>query len=401
MKKLNLISLGLFLIAIGSTLQAQKFENLALTPPMGWNSWNRFACDVSEKMIMEMADAMVSSGMKDAGYEYVVIDDCWQTDRDSVGNIIVDPERFPSGMKFLADYVHSKGLKFGIYSCAGSLTCQGRPGSRGYQFQDARTYASWGVDYLKYDWCSNEGQNAEAAYKTMSEALKKAGRPIVFSICEWGSTEPWKWAKEMGHLWRTTADIRNVYQAEINWGGLGIVDIIDKQADLWRYAGPGHWNDPDMLELGNKGLTRDENISHFSMWAMMASPLMAGNDLRDMSAEVKEILTNNEVIAVNQDSLGKQAVRFLDMGEKEVWVKFLKNDEIAVCFLNRSEFPWIENYDWSRLNIYHDGKAIYFGKTNYRVRDLWKHKNLRDTDDKTQLEIPGHGVLMVKLNPIK
>jgi len=334
--------LFLCFISLG-TVYAQEFEDLAPTPPMGWNSWNHFGCDVSETLIMEMADAMVASGMKDAGYEYVVIDDCWQTGRDENGNIIPDPERFPSGMKALADYIHSLGLKFGLYSCAGSRTCQGRPGSRGYQFQDARTYAEWGVDYLKYDWCSNEGQNARAAYKTMSDALKACGRPIVFSICEWGSNKPWEWARGIGHLWRTTPDIRNIFKGEINWGGLGIVNIIDAQADLWRYAGPGHWNDPDMLEVGNKGLTREENIAHFSMWAMLAAPLMAGNDLRNMDGEIKKILTNREVIAVNQDPLGNQAIRFLDMGEREIWVKFLENDELAVCFLNRDEIPWVEN----------------------------------------------------------
>ena len=382
-------------------VQAQAFDELAQTPPMGWNSWNKFGCDVNETLIMEMADAMVSSGMKDAGYQYIVIDDCWQVGRDSSGNIIADPKRFASGMKALADYIHKKGLKFGVYSCAGSKTCQGRPGSRGYQFQDARQYAAWGVDYLKYDWCNNEGQNSRAAYKTMSDALKVCGRPIVFSICEWGRTKPGDWAKGIGHLWRTTPDIRNIYQGKVNWGGLGVVDIIDRQADLWKYAGPGHWNDPDMWEVGNEGLTRDENITHFSMWAMLAAPLMAGNDLRSMSAEVKEILTNKEVIAVNQDPLGKQAVRWLDLGEREVWVKFLQNDEMALCFMNRSEFPWKENHNWQRLNIYHDGKAIRFKKMEYSIRDLWQHKNLKTTVKFLKLNIPAHGALMLRLSPVK
>ena len=193
------------------------FNALAQTPPMGWNSWNKFGCNVSEQLIKEMADAMIATGMKDAGYEYLVIDDCWQVGRDEEGNIQVDPKRFPNGMKALADYVHAKGLKMGIYSCAGSETCQGRPGSRGYQFQDARTYAAWGIDYLKYDWCSNEGQKAEAAYRTMSDALKACGRPIVFSICEWGENEPWKWGKGIGHLWRITPDIRDCYQCVFDW----------------------------------------------------------------------------------------------------------------------------------------------------------------------------------------
>jgi alpha-galactosidase len=397
MKKL-LFTTGILMLL--SHLAAQEFGNLARTPPMGWNSWNKFGCDVSETMIMEMADAMVESGMKDAGYEYIIIDDCWQVDRDSSGNILPDPERFPSGMAELAGYIHSRGLKFGLYSCAGSRTCQGRPGSRGYQFQDARQYAVWGVDYLKYDWCHNEGQDAEAAFRTMSDALKQCGRPIVFSICEWGRSEPWKWAAGIGHLWRTTFDIRNIYQAEINWGGLGIVDIIDRQADLWSYAGPGQWNDPDMLEVGNPGLTRDENITHFSMWAMLAAPLMAGNDLRVMDKEVREILTNTEVIAVNQDSLGNQAIRFLDMGEHEIWVKHLAGKELAVCFMNRRDDPWQLEYDWKRLNIYHKG-AVRFSRQEFRMRDLWKHRDIGSTNDILVEVIPPHGVLMLRLKPIE
>lgn len=399
MKKIIIIK---FLVCVTLlTVRAQSFDELAKTPPMGWNSWNKFGCEVSETLIKEMADAMVSSGMRDVGYRYIVIDDCWQVDRDSNGNIIADPERFPSGIKVLADYIHKLGLKFGIYSCAGSKTCQRRPGSRGYQFQDARQYASWGVDYLKYDWCYDEGQNAKAAFKTMSDALKACGRPIVFSICEWGRNKPWEWGKGIGHLWRTTPDIRNIYKGKINWGGLGIVDIIDRQEDLWKYAGPGHWNDPDMLEVGNEGLTWDENVTHFSMWAMLAAPLMAGNDLRNMSADIKTILTNREVIAVNQDHLGKQAIRWLDLGDKEVWVKFLKNNQLAVCFMNRSDFPWKERYNWKRLNIYHDGKAIKFKNMFYSIRDLWKHKDLKTTKKPLELNIPSHGVLMVRLVPIK
>lgn len=317
---------------------------------MGWNSWNKFGCNVSEQLIKEMADAMIATGMKDAGYEYLVIDDCWQVGRDEEGNIQVDPKRFPNGMKALADYVHAKGLKMGIYSCAGSETCQGRPGSRGYQFQDARTYATWGIDYLKYDWCSNEGQKAEAAYRTMSDALKACGRPIVFSICEWGENEPWKWGKGIGHLWRITPDIRDCYQCVFDWGGVGVLDIIDKMADLYPYAGPGHWNDAEMLEVGNGGMTRDEYITHFSMWCMLAAPLMSGNDLRNMDKETIEILTNKEVIAINQDKKGEQARRFMDMGEKEIWAKPLNDGELAVCFMNRTENSWKLDYDWKKTN---------------------------------------------------
>ncbi|MBN2772795.1 MAG: glycoside hydrolase family 27 protein, partial [Prolixibacteraceae bacterium] len=242
-------------------LPAQKFKNLAQTPPMGWNSWNKFGCDVSEELIMGIADAMESNGMKDAGYEYIVIDDCWQVDRNENGEVIVDKERFPHGMKFLADYIHSKGLKFGIYSCAGTKTCQGRPGGRGYEFQDARTYASWDVDYLKYDWCYSTTQNAKASYEIMRDALYKAGRPIVFSLCEWGQNKPWEWAEDVGHLWRTTGDIVDRWDA--------MMAIFDAQKELANYAAPGHWNDPDMLEVGNGGMTTEEYRTHFSLWCML------------------------------------------------------------------------------------------------------------------------------------
>lgn len=261
------------LICSGPILvRAQSFSDMAKTPPMGWNSWNKFGCGINEKLIKEVADAMVSSGMKDAGYQYVVIDDCWQVGRDKDGNIVADSVLFPSGIKALADYIHAKGLKIGIYSCAGSKTCQGRPGSRGYQFQDARTYAAWGVDYVKYDWCYPEDQGAKGAYKTMSDAIKASGRPMVFSICEWGTNQPWEWGKGIGHLWRTTEDIVNSFDGNIYWGGLSVLSIIDKEADLYKYAGPGHWNDPDMLEVGNGVLTPEQSKTHFSMWAMLAAP---------------------------------------------------------------------------------------------------------------------------------
>lgn len=373
------------------------FNSLAQTPPMGWNSWNKFGCNVSEDLIKEMADAMVESGMKDAGYEYIVIDDCWQVGRDSTGNIIPDPKHFPHGMKALADYIHSRGLKLGIYSCAGSYTCQGRPGSRGYQFQDARQYAAWGIDYLKYDWCSNEGQNAQAAYQTMSDAIKQSGRPIVFSICEWGENQPWKWGKGIGHMWRVTPDIRDCFQCKFDWGGVGVLDIIDIMADLYPYAGPGHWNDAEMLEIGNGGMTKDEYITHFSMWCMLATPLMAGNDLRNMDAETKEILTNKEVISVNQDKLGQQARRFMDMGEKEIWAKPLANGELAVCFLNRTETTWHLNYDWHKQTIYF-ADQVNIHKKEYTIRDLWKHQNIGTTQANTVCDIPPHGVLMVRLS---
>ena len=381
-------------------LSDSLYRSLAPTPPMGWNSWNKFGCNVSEQLIRDMADAMAASGMADAGYEYIVIDDCWQVDRDADGNIVPDPERFPSGMKALADYIHSLGLKFGIYSCAGAYTCQGRPGSKGYQFQDALQYARWGVDYLKYDWCSNDGQNAKAAYQTMSEAIKASGRPIVLSICEWGENKPWEWGEGIGHLWRVTPDIRACYDCAFDWGGVGVLQCIDAAADLYPYAGPGHWNDAEMLEVGNGELTRDESITHFSMWCMLAAPLMSGNDLRNMDFQTREILTNKEVIAVNQDPLGKQAIRFMDMGDQEIWAKPLANGEIAICFMNRSETPWNLDYNWENQTMYF-AREINFRRKEYTVRDLWAHKDLGSSKDRLKAVIPGHGVLMVRLSPKK
>lgn len=390
--------------ALCLTGYAQTFDQLAPTPPMGWNSWNKFGCDVSEKLIRDMADAMVKSGMREAGYTYIVIDDCWQVSRDANGNLIPDPERFPSGMKALADYIHSKGLKFGIYSCAGSQTCQRRPGSRGYQFQDARQYAAWEVDYLKYDWCFDEGQNQKAAYKTMSDALKETKRPIVFSICEWGGSKPWEWANGIGHLWRSTYDINDCFDCDLNWGGLGVLQILDKQVGLEAYAGPGHWNDPDMLEVGNGGMTITEYRAHFSLWCMLAAPLMAGNDMRSMPDSVKAILTNKEGIAVNQDALGLQGFKFLDLGDLEVWVKALSNGDAAFCFLNRSKQPLDLNFDWKKFGIYHDSvkkNGFSLRKNTYQVNDLWRKENLGTTAKNIQSRIAAHDVLMVRLSQVK
>lgn len=328
MKK-NYLFFLLFFAFIFFNTNAQKFEQLAKTPPMGWNSWNKFHCDVSEQLIMKAADAMVSSGMKDAGYEYIVIDDCWQVSRDENGEIVPDKDRFPHGMKFVADYVHSLGLKFGIYSSAGTVTCQRRPGGFGHEYQDARTYARYEVDYLKYDWCGSTTQDARSSYTNMRDALYTAGRPIVFSICEWGRSSPWEWAGDVGHLWRTTGDISD------NWNSM--IDIFSRQKDLARYAGPGRWNDPDMLEVGNGGMTAEEYKTHFSLWCMLAAPLMAGNDLEQMTPEIKNILLNKELIALDQDTLGRQATCYRDNGEYQIWVKALSNNEKAICLLNKSD----------------------------------------------------------------
>ncbi len=276
-------------VALADTTQevVNKAPNgLALTPPMGWNSWNKFGCNINEQIVRDSADAIVASGMRDAGYQYVVIDDCWHGPRDANGFITADPQKFPSGIKALADYVHSKGLKFGIYSDAGRLTCGGRPGSQGHEYQDALTYARWGADYLKYDWCNTGDRNAQEAYALMADALRASGRDIVFSMCEWGTAKPWLWAKNIGNLWRTTGDISDDFstkQKGHDWEH-PMLQLLDLNEPLWPFAGPGHWNDADMLEVGNGGMTPAEYRSHFSLWAMMASPLMAGNDIAHMDA---------------------------------------------------------------------------------------------------------------------
>ena len=370
---------------------------LAPMPPMGWNSWNKFGCNVSDELVRGMADAMVKSGMKDAGYQYVVIDDCWQVSRDEGGNIVSDPQRFPQGMKALADYVHALGLKFGIYSDAGSKTCAGRPGSLGHEYQDARQYAAWGVDYLKEDWCNTTTQDAKAAYALMRQALDASGRPIVLSICEWGNHQPWLWGRQVGgNLWRTTGDIQDRWEGKKEWSpgnccNYGVLAIVDLQEGLESYAGPGHWNDPDMLEVGNGGLTDEENRSHFSLWAILAAPLMAGNDLRDMRPEIRDILTNKEVIAVDQDPLGKQGKRVRRDGDIEVYAKPLAGGNRAVVLLNRSAAEKEITVNWEDLD--------YPGHLGAAVRDLWLHKDLGRFTGKFSAMVPSHGVVMVTVKP--
>jgi alpha-galactosidase len=381
------------LCAMGSAQAAP----LAATPPMGWNSWNKFACNVSEDTIKQMADAMVKSGMKEAGYQYVVIDDCWQVSRDARGNILADAQRFPSGIKALADYVHALGLKFGIYSDAGSKTCQGRPGGLGHEYQDALQYAAWGVDYLKYDWCNTTTQDAKASYATIRTALDAAGRPIVLSICEWGTAKPWLWGAEVGgNLWRTTGDIQDRWAGKLEWKpgdccSYGMVDIVDLEAGLYSYAGPGHWNDPDMLEVGNGSMTDIEYRSHFSLWAILAAPLIAGNDLSDMRPEIRDILTNQEVIAVNQDPLGKQGQRVRKEGDLEVWAKQLKDGSRAVILFNRGPSEQNMTVTWEEIG--------YPTHLRAAVRDLWQHKDLVETTGKFGATVASHGVVMVTVRP--
>jgi alpha-galactosidase len=365
-------------------------NGLAKTPPMGWNSWNKFACTIDEATVRRVADAMASNGMKDAGYQYVVIDDCWHGARDENGFITYDAKRFPGGIKALADYVHSKGLKFGIYSDAGRKTCGGRPGSQGHEYQDAKTYAAWGVDYLKYDWCETGTRNAEEAYTLMADALRETGRDIVFSMCEWGTARPWLWADKVGNLWRTTGDITDKWDGKHGYS-LGILPIVDANEQLYPFAGPGHWNDPDMLEVGNGGLTDTEYRSHFSLWALMAAPLIAGNDIANMDEATRAILLNKAVIAVNQDPLGAQGRRVRDDGDLEVWSKPLADGGRAVILFNRGAETKPIAVDWTELG--------YPATLKTAVRDLWAHKDLGKMTGRFSANVPSHGVVMVTLRP--
>ena len=372
-------------------------SGLALTPPMGWNSWNKFACNVSEDLIKGTADAMVKSGMKDAGYEYIVIDDCWQVSRDANSNIVADPQRFPHGMKAVGDYIHSVGLKFGIYSDAGSKTCEGRPGGLGHEYQDAIQYAAWGVDYLKYDWCNTTTQDAKASYANIRAALDASGRSIVLSICEWGTAKPWLWGKEVGgNLWRSTGDISDKWEGTTKWPdgsccSNGMLVNLDLQVDLASYAGPGHWNDPDMLEVGNGGMTDTEYRSHFSLWSILAAPLIAGNDLRTMRREIQDILTNKEVIAVDQDRLGREGERVGKDRNLEVWAKQLTDGSRAVVLFNRGGTEENITAAWDTLG--------YPAHLAASVRDLWQHKDLGKFTGKFSSSVASHGVVMVTVKP--
>ncbi|WP_183557156.1 glycoside hydrolase family 27 protein [Mucilaginibacter sp. SP1R1] len=376
--------------------------NLAPRPPMGWNTWNTFQTNINEPLLKGMVDAYVSSGMRDAGYQYFVLDDGWMTmERDQNGNLVADPKKFPEGMKAFADYVHAKGLKFGIYNCAGNKTCAGYPGSRGHEYQDALLYASWGVDFLKYDWCNTDSLNAREAYITMSQALKATGRPIIFSLCEWGNHQPWLWAKGVGQLYRTTGDITANFDKDKNvgtWTALSVMTILDKQANIAKYNGPNHWNDPDMLEVGN-GMSYEEDKAHFSLWCMLAAPLAAGNDLRKMSVQTQSILTNHRAIAIDQDALGIAASRIYKADSLEVWIKPLASGEFAVCFLNRSASAQQVTYRWQDHPVKDEINNITldFGQTSYQLHDVWANKNSGNTKKEFKQAIAGHGVIMLRL----
>ena len=387
---------GMAMLALlaGLPMLGNALDNgLARTPPMGWNSWNKFACDgLNEKVVRETADAIASNGMKDAGYQFVVIDDCWQTSRDARGNIIADKDKFPSGIKALADYIHSKGLKFGIYTDVGTKTCAGRPGTAGHEYQDAAQYAAWGVDYVKEDWCITlPGQNAESSYTLFRDALAASGRPIVFSLCEWGSNKPWLWAGPVGNLWRSAGDIQDCWDCKKSWGGNGVVQILDLMAPIYSYSGPGHWNDPDMLEVGNGGMTTEEDRAHFCMWALFSAPLLAGTDIANMSKETREILLNKDVIAIDQDPLGQQGQRVKKEGNLEVWSKQLADGSRALVLLNRGATPASIEADWTDIG--------YPAGISATVRDLWTGKEVQGQKGSYSAQVPSHGVVMVTVRP--
>jgi alpha-galactosidase len=390
-------------VCLTATVFAQKFENLALTPPMGWNSWNTFASNIDENLIKGTADTMIKNGMRDAGYVYIVVDDCWEAkERGPDGNIVADPVKFPSGMKALGDYLHSKGFKFGIHNCAGAKTCAGFPGGWGHEFQDARTYASWGIDFLKYDWCNAGAANPRDAYLRMRDALYTAGRPIVFSLCEWGGSKPWEWAKDVGHLWRTTGDIMSGYDSRQRWenGWKVILDLqysLVQPADgqnngIGQYAGPGHWNDPDMLEVGTSGLTFAESRAHFSLWCILAAPLIAGNDVRHMSPDVLAIMTDKEAIAIDQDSLGKEGWRFRAETGREIWVRELSGGDWAVCVLNTGAAAADLTTNWSAMSML---------RGEYTVRDVWAKKDVGTTRTTRTDRVESHDVMLFRLSPVK
>ena len=359
------------------------YNGLAKTPPVGWNSWNKFAGRVDDAAVRSMADAMATNGMKDAGYQYINIDDTWEASRDPQGNITTN-KKFPD-MKALADYVHSKGLKIGIYSSPGPNTCAGYEGSYGHEEQDARTYAAWGIDYLKYDWCGARNiytdQEMQAVYQEMGEALLKSGRPILYSLCQYGRDDVWKWGPEVGgNAWRTTGDIRDTWDS--------MTKIGFSQAELAVWAAPGHWNDPDMLEIGNGGMTDDEYRTHMSLWSILAAPLLAGNDLRNMTPTILEILTNREVIGVDQDKDGKQGRRIAKSGDQEVWVRPLSGGAQAVGLFNRGGTPEKISVNWSDLGL----------KTApAHARDLWGHSDLKLDGTEYSVTVPAHGAVMLRI----
>lgn len=359
-------------------------DNLARTPPMGWNSWNYFGCDIDERRVQRAANSLVASGMRDAGYQYVIVNDCWQAGRDAQGAIVADQRRFPSGMAALAEYVHARGLKFGLYTDAGAKTCMGRPGSLGHEYQDAATYAAWGVNYVKVDWCASAGLDAATQYALFRDALAATGRPIVLSICTWGEQNPWDWGRDTGHLWRTTGDITDRWPSVLR---------IIRQNVVRAYAGgPGGWNDPDMLEVGNGGMTDAEYRTHFSLWAMMAAPLIAGNNLARMSDTTRAILLNHEVIAIDQDPRGTPALIVRDDGGPQVWSRPLADPSTrAVALFNPTDEPATITVRWNEIGL-PSGRAS--------VRDLWAHADRGAAADQFTAVVEPHGTAMLSISTL-
>ncbi len=403
MKYLFVSVLSLFLVY--STF-AQNNQNLALTPPMGWNSWNLVEKEVDERILKDIADALVETGMKNAGYDYILIDDFWVGGRDSRNKLFADLKRFPNGMKAVADYIHSKGLKLGIYSDAGPLTCAGVTGSFGFETLDAQTFAEWGIDYLKYDYCGapEDMETAFIRYKKMGDALKATGRPIVYSICEWGQRKPWLWAKAAGgYSWRTGGDSRDVWQSG-NQTYTGIMEIFDAQEGLEQYAGPNGWNDPDLLMVGlygqgkssslngrYKGCTTIEYRSHFALWCMLAAPLIVNLDIRKMNAEISGILLNKELIAIDQDKLGKQGYTLFRQGNLQVLKKKLDGDDVAICVFNRSEE--LVPFDFKVQN----DLKVWFPLS---IRDVSNNKDLKNVK-KVYGELRPHECVVYRMNKLK
>ena len=380
---------------------------LALTPPMGWNSWNTFADQISDSLVRQIADSMVSTGMRDRGYQYINIDDLWQlVERDPDGNIQINRAKFPFGIKPVADYVHSKGLKLGIYSDAALLTCGRVAGSYGNEEKDIRDFTAWGIDLLKYDYCNAppSRDTAIVRYGRMARAIRNSSRSIVYSVCEWGPREPWKWADSLGgNYWRTTWDIRNAWKKDIyDEAHNSILQITDINAALADYASPGHWNDPDMLvigiynksntvvnEAGADGCNDEEYRSHMSLWCLMAAPLLAGNDIRNMNQATKEILLNSEIIAVNQDPLGKQAKKIRDDGDSEVFAKPMEDGSWAVGLLNRNDsVDKMIRISWNELAI----------KGKLKVRDLWEHQDKGRFSDYFECNVKPHQCIVIRIS---
>ena len=395
MKKSLLLSSALLLSSLFASAQTTPRNQLTPTPPMGWMTWNLFQGNINEQLIRETADAMVEGGFRDAGYKYIFIDDLWQGGRDRHNNMIPDPVKFPNGIKALADYVHSKGLKLGIYSDAAPLTCGGWTASLGFEEQDARTFASWGVDYLKYDYCNAPEDSATARhrYRTMANALQKSGRNIALGICEWGQRQCEEWCEEVGgQLWRTSYDVRDMWKDVVKQGGMGILDIVNVTAPLARYVRPGQWPDMDMLvvglngkggpssDLGGVGCTQTEYQTQMSMWCMMASPLAMTNDLRKVSEDDRRILLNPEIIAINQDPLGKAAERKVMTDDYQIYVRPLADGSHAVALLNTSEKPLALTADFAHLGI--PGK--------YTIRDVWQHKDIARNASKWKGRVMSH-----------